>query len=81
LGGDPADHRPQSGVANVVDPLGGSYFIEALTNRIEKEVYAYFKKIDGLGGMVEAIGRDIPAEIAKSAMVSAFLRKKRSSSA
>ncbi len=58
----------ESGVANVIDPLGGSYFIEALTNRMEKEVYAYFKKIDGMGGMVEAIGQGYPQrEIAKSA--------------
>ena len=58
----------ESGVANVIDPLGGSYFIEALTNRMEKEVYAYFKKIDGLGGMVEAIGQGYPQrEIAMSA--------------
>jgi methylmalonyl-CoA mutase N-terminal domain/subunit len=58
----------ESGVANVIDPLGGSYFIEALTSRMEREVYAYFKKIDELGGMVEAIGQGYPQrEIAKSA--------------
>jgi methylmalonyl-CoA mutase, N-terminal domain len=58
----------ESGVANVIDPLGGSYFIEALTNRMEQEAYAYFKKIDSLGGMVEAIGQGFPQrEIAKSA--------------
>jgi len=58
----------ESGVANSIDPLGGSYFVEALTNRIENEVYAYFKKIDDLGGMVEAIGQGYPQrEIAQSA--------------
>jgi len=58
----------ESGAANTVDPLGGSYFIEALTNKIEEEVYKYFKKIDGLGGMVEAIQQGFPQrEIARSA--------------
>ena len=58
----------ESGVANVVDPLGGSYFVEALTAKIEKEVYAYFKRIAGLGGMIEAIGQGFPQrEIAQSA--------------
>ena len=58
----------ESGVANSIDPLGGSYFVEALTNRIENEVYAYFRKIDDLGGMVEAIGQGYPQrEIAQSA--------------
>jgi methylmalonyl-CoA mutase N-terminal domain/subunit len=58
----------ESGVANVVDPLGGSYFIEALTAKIEKEVYVYFKRIAGLGGMIEAIGQGFPQrEIAQSA--------------
>jgi methylmalonyl-CoA mutase N-terminal domain/subunit len=58
----------ESGVANVIDPLGGSYFVEALTNKIEKEVYVYFKRIDALGGMIEAIGQGFPQrEIALSA--------------
>ncbi len=58
----------ESGVTNAIDPLGGSYFVEALTKKIESEVYAYFRKIDALGGMVEAIGRGFPQrEIAKSA--------------
>lgn len=57
----------ESGAANTVDPLGGSYFIEALTNKIEEEVYKYFKKIDKLGGMVEAIQQGFPQrEIARS---------------
>jgi methylmalonyl-CoA mutase N-terminal domain/subunit len=45
----------ETGVANVVDPLGGSYFVEALTNRMELEAEAYFAKLDKLGGVVRAI--------------------------
>jgi methylmalonyl-CoA mutase N-terminal domain/subunit len=47
----------ESGVANTVDPLGGAYFIEAQTNRIEAQVYDYFRRIDELGGMLPAIER------------------------
>lgn len=43
------------GVANTIDPLGGSYFIEALTDKMEKEAEAYFEKIDALGGVIPAI--------------------------
>lgn len=57
----------ESGAANTVDPLGGSYFVEALTNKIEEDVYKYFKKIDDFGGMVEAIQQGFPQrEIARS---------------
>ena len=45
----------ESGVTNTVDPLGGSYLVEALTDRMEREVYAYFKAIDDQGGVVAAI--------------------------
>jgi len=45
----------ESGVADVVDPLGGSYFVEALTERIEAEARAYLEKIDQMGGMLRAI--------------------------
>ncbi len=45
----------ESGVANTVDPLGGSYFIEALTNRMETEAEDYFRRIDELGGVLAAI--------------------------
>jgi len=45
----------ESGVTNTVDPLGGSYFIEALTNRTEAAVYDYFERIDALGGVLPAI--------------------------
>jgi methylmalonyl-CoA mutase N-terminal domain/subunit len=42
-------------VANSIDPLGGSYLIEYLTNKTEKTVYEYFAKIDSLGGVIPAI--------------------------
>ena len=45
----------ESGVTNTVDPLGGSYFVEAQTNRIEEQTYEYFKQIDELGGVIPAI--------------------------
>ncbi len=45
----------ESGAANTVDPLGGSYFIEALTAAMEREAFAYFAKIDALGGCLPAI--------------------------
>jgi len=50
----------ESGVINTVDPLGGSYFIEELTNRMEKGCLEYFEKIDRFGGMVEAIEAGFP---------------------
>ncbi len=43
------------GVTNTIDPLGGSYFVEALTDKMEKEAEAYFEKIDALGGVIPAI--------------------------
>src|SRR5204862_3787309 len=58
----------ESGVANVVDPLGGSYFVEKLTRDMEQGALAYFEVIDRMGGMVEAIERGFPQrEIADSA--------------
>jgi methylmalonyl-CoA mutase N-terminal domain/subunit len=58
----------ETGVTNVIDPLGGSYFIEALTNRLEEGAYDYFRKIDALGGMVKAIEHGFPQrEIADAA--------------
>src|SRR5262249_39536741 len=54
--------------ANVVDPLGGSYFVERLTKDMEDGALAYFQAIDNMGGMVEAIERGFPQkEIAESA--------------
>src|ERR687897_668020 len=44
----------ETGVTNTIDPLGGSYFVEALTDRLEERAYNYFDRIDQLGGMVEA---------------------------
>ena len=58
----------ETGVTATVDPLGGSYFVEKLTNDLEEEALAYFAAIDGMGGMVEAIERGYPQrEIAESA--------------
>ena len=50
----------ESGVANVIDALGGSYFLETLTNEMEESAEAYFERIDALGGMVPAIERGYP---------------------
>jgi methylmalonyl-CoA mutase, N-terminal domain len=58
----------ESGVANVVDPLGGSWAIEALTDRMEREAREYIERIDGLGGMLRAIETGYPQrEIAEAA--------------
>jgi methylmalonyl-CoA mutase N-terminal domain/subunit len=47
----------ESGVANTVDPLGGSYFVEALTNRLEAQARDYFRRIEDLGGVLPAIAK------------------------
>jgi methylmalonyl-CoA mutase, N-terminal domain len=58
----------ETGVTNTIDPLGGSYFVETLTDRMEQAAYEYFARIDELGGMVEAIKRGFPQrEIADAA--------------
>jgi methylmalonyl-CoA mutase N-terminal domain/subunit len=60
----------ESGVTNVVDPLGGSWAIEALTDRMEREALAYIRRIDELGGMLRAIEVGFPQkEIADAAYV------------
>jgi methylmalonyl-CoA mutase N-terminal domain/subunit len=60
----------ESGVVNTVDPLGGSWAIEALTDRMERDALAYIQHIDGLGGMVRAIELGYPQkEIAEAAYV------------
>ncbi len=60
----------ETGVTNTIDPLGGSYFVEAMTDEMERQAYDYFAKIDELGGMVEAVKRGYPQrEIAESAFV------------
>ena len=57
-----------SGLADTIDPLGGSYYVEALTNKIEKEAWDYIEKIDELGGAPEAIAKGyIQKEIQDSA--------------
>jgi methylmalonyl-CoA mutase, N-terminal domain len=50
----------ETGVANTIDPLGGSYFVEEATNRMEKGALDYFARIDAYGGMVEAIENGFP---------------------
>jgi methylmalonyl-CoA mutase, N-terminal domain len=58
----------ESGIAQTVDPLGGSYFLEALTLQMEKGAFDYFGKLDAMGGMVKAIERGYPQkEIAEAA--------------
>ena len=58
----------ETGVANTVDPLGGSYYVEALTKNMIDGCYDYFDKIDGFGGMVEAVEAGFPQkEIQESA--------------
>jgi methylmalonyl-CoA mutase N-terminal domain/subunit len=58
----------ETGVANTIDPLAGSYFLEALTHQMEEQAWEYIRKIDEMGGMVEAIERGFPqAEIADAA--------------
>lgn len=58
----------ESGVANTIDPLGGSYLIEALTDQLEEEAFAIIRKIDDMGGMLSAIEKHYPQqEIADAA--------------
>ncbi len=58
----------ESGVANTIDPLAGSYFVEALTDEMEEKAWAYIRKIDELGGMLRAIELGYPQkEIAEAA--------------
>jgi methylmalonyl-CoA mutase N-terminal domain/subunit len=58
----------ETGVASTVDPLGGSWFVEALTNRVERDVWRYLDEIDRRGGMVAAIAEGYPQrEIADAA--------------
>ncbi|MDY7040444.1 MAG: methylmalonyl-CoA mutase family protein, partial [Chloroflexota bacterium] len=58
----------ESGVTNTVDPLGGSFFVEALTNRTEAAAYEYFRRIEALGGVIPALERGFfQRELAESA--------------
>ncbi len=50
----------ETGVTNTIDPLGGSYFVEALTDQLEERAYEYFATIDELGGMVQAVKQNYP---------------------
>jgi len=57
----------ETGVTNTMDPLGGSYFVEALTDEIERQAYDYFRQIDEMGGMIRAIEAGFPMrEIAEA---------------
>jgi methylmalonyl-CoA mutase N-terminal domain/subunit len=58
----------ETGVANTIDPLAGSYFVEALTNQLEEQAWEYINRIDDMGGMLAAIDVGFPQiEIAKAA--------------
>ncbi|QGT98914.1 Methylmalonyl-CoA mutase [Candidatus Syntrophocurvum alkaliphilum] len=58
----------ETGAANTMDPLAGSYFVEALTNKVEEEAWEYIEKIDDMGGMISAIEKHFPQmEIADAA--------------
>jgi methylmalonyl-CoA mutase N-terminal domain/subunit len=58
----------ETGVAHAIDPLGGSYFLESLTDEMEEEAREYIKKIDDMGGMLKAIEKNYPQmEIADAA--------------
>jgi methylmalonyl-CoA mutase N-terminal domain/subunit len=58
----------ETGATNTIDPLGGSYFVEKLTAELEEEAWDYFRKIDAMGGMVEAVEAGFPQkEIQESA--------------
>jgi methylmalonyl-CoA mutase N-terminal domain/subunit len=50
----------ETGVVNTIDPLGGSYYLEHLTSRLEEEAYAIFRRLEEAGGMVAAIEQNIP---------------------
>ncbi|MCI0529990.1 MAG: methylmalonyl-CoA mutase family protein, partial [Nitrospira sp.] len=52
----------ETGVPDTIDPLGGSYYVESLTNQMEQEASKYFKKLDEMGGMVAAIERGYPQQ-------------------
>ena len=68
----------ETGVAQTVDPLGGSYFVENLTLDMENGAFDYFGKLDAMGGMVKAIERGYPQkEIAEASATSTSGRSKR----
>ena len=58
----------ETGVANTIDPVAGSYFVETLTNELEEQAWAYIERIDRMGGMAVAIEKGFPQlEIADAA--------------
>ncbi len=58
----------ETGVSNIVDPLGGSYFLEALTDRVEAEAWRYIRRIEEMGGIITSVEKGFPQrEIADSA--------------
>src|SRR5260370_24416108 len=58
----------ETGVANTIDPLGGSYFVEALTDEMERQAEAYFKRIEEIGGVIPAIEAGLfPKQSARAA--------------
>jgi methylmalonyl-CoA mutase N-terminal domain/subunit len=58
----------ETGVVNTIDPLGGSYYVEQLTNELERQAYDYFERIEKLGGVVQAIKENFfQSEIAEAA--------------
>ena len=60
----------ETGVTNTIDPLAGSYFVETLTDQMEEAAYDYFRRIDELGGMVEAVKQNFPQrEIADASFI------------
>ena len=57
----------ETGVVNTIDPLGGSYYLEQLTNELERQAYDYFERIDELGGVIPAIEQNfLQREIAEA---------------
>ena len=56
----------ETGVANTIDPLAGSYYVEHLTSKLEEEAEAYFRKIEDLGGVIKAI--DLGEELHEGAL-------------
>ncbi len=57
----------ETGVVNTIDPLGGAYYVEHLTDELERQAYEYFDRIAGLGGMVSAVEQNFPQrEIAEA---------------
>src|SRR3989338_5372868 len=60
----------ESGIPNTIDPLAGSYFVETLTDKMEEEAFGSIRKIDKMGGMIEAIKKGYPQmEIAKASRI------------